>query len=118
MRDGSPCFSALTTASWTIGGTARSIASGMALTVGPVRMVSGTFHSDLATFDTEQLPGDAGWVGLLRGPLAGKKPEPAPVDLEPALPGAVGEGVRHGRNGEYRVDAVKRRGTRDLSTAA
>lgn len=36
--------------------------------------VSGTFHSDLATFGTEVVPGDAGWVGVLRGPLADQKP--------------------------------------------
>lgn len=36
--------------------------------------VSGTFHSDLASFDTEVVPGDAGWVGVLRGPLAAKRP--------------------------------------------
>jgi hypothetical protein len=35
--------------------------------------IRGAFRSDLATFDSEMGPGDTGWVGVLRGPLAGKQ---------------------------------------------
>lgn len=38
--------------------------------------VSGTFRSDLATFGTDLEPGDTGYVGTLRGPLANIKDEP------------------------------------------
>ena len=38
--------------------------------------VSGAFRSDLATFDTDLEPGDQGYVGVLRGPLASAKGEP------------------------------------------
>lgn len=36
--------------------------------------VRGVFRSDLATFDTEYVPDDPGYVGIMRGPLAGKSP--------------------------------------------
>jgi hypothetical protein len=39
--------------------------------------VSGVFRSDLATFDTDLEPGDKGYVGVLRGPLASAKADPA-----------------------------------------
>ncbi|HEY9722725.1 MAG TPA: DUF4097 family beta strand repeat-containing protein, partial [Oscillatoriaceae cyanobacterium] len=35
--------------------------------------LSGTFHSNLATFKTDLQPGDTGYVGVLRGPLADGK---------------------------------------------
>lgn len=38
--------------------------------------VSGTFRSDLATFGTDLEPGDTGYVGTLRGPLANATAEP------------------------------------------
>jgi DUF4097 and DUF4098 domain-containing protein YvlB len=38
--------------------------------------VRGDFRSDLSTFQTDMNPGEAGYVGLLRGPLAmGGAPE-------------------------------------------
>lgn len=39
--------------------------------------VSGAFRSDLATFDTDLEPGDQGYVGILRGPLANPQTTPA-----------------------------------------
>ncbi len=38
--------------------------------------VSGAFRSDLATFDTDLEPGDQGYVGVLRGPLASTRNAP------------------------------------------
>lgn len=38
--------------------------------------VSGAFRSDLATFDTDLEPGDQGYVGVLRGPLASGRRAP------------------------------------------
>lgn len=38
--------------------------------------VSGSFRSDLATFGTDLEPGDTGYVGTMRGPLANTKDEP------------------------------------------
>lgn len=38
--------------------------------------VSGAFRSDLATFDTDLEPGDQGYVGVLRGPLASARRQP------------------------------------------
>lgn len=36
--------------------------------------VRGVFRSDLASFDTDMRPGETGYVGVLRGPLAGSAP--------------------------------------------